>query len=258
MSTAVQDDDLLIIADDEQDDSNDTIEFSFDDDSASDTPTHTAETETPKVEETEVSSDIKLNLSAENTETDTQSLETSLLESSETESSDLWIDLMGSETPSLETDSWNQDVVETKDSADEEFTLNFGDEAIESVEETSEVEETQAATSDLGTLSLEDDSTAISGDDATWDDGSMNDILSATIAKLAARKTVIAGEKEAKLTHESEIKDQIKALQDEHTAIEAELTILDSESSNITANISKLENMKLDPVKDHNSKRAKK
>lgn len=164
---------------------------------------------------------------------------------------------MASETSSLETDSGGQDEVETQDSTNEGFTLNFGDEVSEAREESSVVE-AEDATSDLGGLSLEDDSTAVSGDDSSGDDGSMNDILSATIAKLEARKTVIAGEKEAKLTHESEIKDQIKALQDEHAEIEAELTTLDSESSNITANILKLENMKLDPVKDHNAKRAKK
>jgi len=233
MSTATtqQDDDLLIIADDESSDSNDTIEFSFDDDdSAADTLTESSEVETQKIEETEISSDIKLNLSQEDIKDESDLSQENTLDTTETE---------------------------TTSSAGEEFTLDFGDEVTETTEESVAVE-TEASISDLGSLSLEDDSSTTSGDDTSGNDGSMNDILSATIAKLEARKVLIAWEKEAKLTHELEIKDQIKALQDEHAVIEAELTILDSESSNITANISKLENMKLDPVKDHNSKRAKK
>jgi predicted nuclease with TOPRIM domain len=86
----------------------------------------------------------------------------------------------------------------------------------------------------------------------------MNDILSATIAQLAARQEVIATSKAGKASKEEEIKAQIKDLQAQLKELESEMSTLDSESDKITANIAELENMKLDPVKEHNVKRVKK
>jgi len=87
---------------------------------------------------------------------------------------------------------------------------------------------------------------------------SMNDILSATIAQLEARKNTISTEKAAKSTQEEELKKQIASLEKQVSELESEMTTLDMESDKIELNISDLEKMKLDPVKDHNAKRAKK
>jgi chromosome segregation ATPase len=89
-------------------------------------------------------------------------------------------------------------------------------------------------------------------------DSSMNDILSGTIAKLVARQEIIATDRSGKATKEEEIKVQIKDLQAQVKELEEEMSALDSESDKITANIAELENMKLDPVKQHNAKRVTK
>jgi len=52
------------------------------------------------------------------------------------------------------------------------------------------------------------------------------------------------------------MKTQIQELQEQVQVLEAEMKSLDAESEKITANISELEKMKLDPVKEHNAKRV--
>ena len=95
-----------------------------------------------------------------------------------------------------------------------------------------------------------------SGDDSTMQDDSMNDILAETILKLEARAQAIAGEKSEKLSQISDLEAKIQALQDEQADHKLEVKNLESESEKITANITKLEEMKLDPVKEHNAKRS--
>ena len=124
----------------------------------------------------------------------------------------------------------------------EDFSFDMG--------ETTDSQETEAVITDLE--QAEDQSTS------GGDDSSMNEILSATIAKLVARQEAIATDKTGKAQKEDELKAQIKNLQDQVTELEADMSELDSESNKITTNIQELEKMKLDPVKEHNNKRAKK
>jgi len=256
MSTATtqQDDDLLIIADDDH--SEDTIEFSFDEE----TPTNPAETETKAtVTDSDVSEQVKTEeivkeSSDTTTEVTSEVSEPTLDAASET--SDMSFDLF---EDNKEDEVRVEEVSEAPENQESDFSFDLGEEETSKKEEISiESSEIQEETMEISLGDTSGDDSAITDDSATWDDSSMNDILSATIAKLEARKSHIAESKESKLKHEDEIKAQIKALEDEHASIEAELSGLDSESDKIIANIKELENMKLDPVKDHNAKRAKK
>jgi len=266
MSTATtqQDDDLLIIADDDH--SEDTIEFSFDEPSVEATKEASkAVTETSEVS-IENTAEVESNISLETVQS-----ETSVLDSVEkvTEAeitpkeavSDDSFDLFEDNSAPREEASTEVKEEENTLSSDDtgDFSFDLGESEDASKQEVSTEDNTKEETMKI---SLWEDivEAAWSGDGSTasGDDSSMNDILSATIAKLEARKTHIAEAKTKKLKHEDEIKSQIKALEAEHASIEAELTGLDSESDKIVANITELENMKLDPVKDHNSKRAKK
>ena len=240
-ATATQDEDLLIITDDASEADTSDIDFSFDfwDDTE----------ETSVLEEAEVGE-------VGEPETDT-------------------LDILTQDV-SPEVSTPEEDVQQVEEATVSEENLDFGfdltedatEETAEIIEETSETP-TEEASLDLG-LTEEDVSVAtteVSEDSntemtmwggSTGDDSSMNDILSATIAKLAARKTTIASQKDTKLTHEDEIQSKIQELQNEHATIEQELARLDSESDKITKNIEELENMKLDPVKEHNAKRVAK
>ncbi len=264
---ATQDDDLLIIADDSSDSDSGDIDFSFDfgDENKDEEVNQKAETETATITQTEewTSLDQEVSIVAE------PDSESSILETEEVSSL-----IEVSEAPSEEVVSQEEVSTEAKTS---EEVLDFGlDLTSDEVSETPEVEEVSVEETntkeeisfDLGIsdettgdiqeeVSVEETGTATGGW-STWDDSSMNDILSATIAKLTARKASIASQKEEKLKHEDEIKAQITALQDEHAGIEQELTGLDSESNKITANIDELEGMKMDPVKEHNAKRVAK
>ena len=226
-ATATQDDDLLIITDDTQDSDSDEIDFSFD--FWDETQESTQEESIPEVEIQDTEKD-------ENKTTETSET-INLEDGSQEEAIDFGIDLTKDSNPEEEVSEIHEDVIEESNfdlwiSDDNEIDL-LGDADLWNEEESSST-----------------------GGWSTGDDGSMNDILSATIAKLAARKESIASDKVEKLKHEDEIKAQIQALENEHTSIEAELAGLDAESTKITANIAELEEMKLDPVKEHNAKRV--
>jgi len=74
--------------------------------------------------------------------------------------------------------------------------------------------------------------------------------------KLEARKEAIATDKSGKAAQEEDMKAKILELQEQVQELEAEMKALDAESEKITTNISELEKMKLDPVKEHNAKRV--
>lgn len=85
---------------------------------------------------------------------------------------------------------------------------------------------------------------------------SLNDILAATIAKLTLRAEIISTDSSGKSTQIASIQAQIKALEEQVSALEGEISLLSSESEKISKNIEALEEMKLDPVKEHNARRA--
>jgi len=252
MATATkQDDDLLIIADDDStSDSNNDIEFSFD--FGEDTPKKESASDT-QIEDSSISEESVVALEAE--EIKTPDLEIAADEkaeeitevvsevtpdiSAETDvesgSVDLWMSLDG-----LEEKVEESKIEENKET--EDFSFDMG--------ETTDSQETEAVITELE--QAENQSTS------GGNDSSMNDILAATIAKLASRKDAIATTKSGKAKKEEEIKVQIKDLQALVKELEDEMKALDTESDKITANISQLEDMKLDPVKEHNNKRVKK
>lgn len=83
----------------------------------------------------------------------------------------------------------------------------------------------------------------------------LNSILNGTIIKLSSRKKSIADTSAAKMKKVSELKTHIESLEAEVWIIEAEISSLWFESEKIDSNIAQLESMKLDPVKEHNSRR---
>ena len=85
---------------------------------------------------------------------------------------------------------------------------------------------------------------------------SLNDILTATIAKLALRAEAIANDSSEKSAQIASIQAQIKALEEQVSALQGEISLLSAESEKISKNIEALEEMKLDPVKEHNARRA--
>ncbi len=86
----------------------------------------------------------------------------------------------------------------------------------------------------------------------------LNSILSGTITKLNTRKKSIADDTDIKKKKASELKAQIESLESQVLIIESEITSLWLESEKIDSNITQLESMKLDPVKEHNSRRSAK
>lgn len=259
-------DDLLIISDDtSEDDTTDTIEFSFDEESSDTTNT--------VADESTSDSGVKIDLSDVTTEEasqesplvdtmkDTEDTVVAKEDTSDTATQtpaewniDLSFDLSPDATAEAEQDS--SIASEESPKTEETFSIDLD---TPTVEETPELGEEKTVSEDTAEISfMEAESSTSANDTSSWDDTSMNEILSGTIAKLESRKETIAKNKEDKKAHEAEIKDQIKALEDEHAAIEAELTTLANEDKKITANIAELEKMKLDPVKEHNEKRVKK
>jgi len=88
------------------------------------------------------------------------------------------------------------------------------------------------------------------------DKDDLNSILSETIAKLQSRKKTIWDTTEDKKKKATELWLQIKSLESQVSQIESEIASLWQESEKIDANISQLESMKLNPIKEHNSRRS--
>ncbi|MDA9128999.1 hypothetical protein N9J72_00800 [Candidatus Gracilibacteria bacterium] len=237
-ATATHDDDLLIISDDTGDSNSDEIDFSFDFGDETDTTEAVIEKEESSVQPEVKDEVIK-------TEPEVAKVE----ESIQTEEAlDFGLDFSEDTSSETQVDS----------------DINIQDESTEQAEETSfdlglvEEKGYTADTTETVEVSEENSTFTGSGGASTGDDSSMNEILSATIAKLSSRKTSIASQKETKLKQEDEIQSQIQKLQSDHETIEQELAGLDNEADKITKNIQELENMKLDPIKEHNAKRVAK
>jgi hypothetical protein len=253
MATATaQDDDLLIIADDSaSDDSSDDIEFSFDfgDDSVEKKetiPTEEVSTKTP----IETTDPLELHLDSVEEVSEIIDVTSEVTP----EATDTNINL-GINFDTSSEESKPEVVAEALEvPANEEFSFDLGEGSEIKEEEAVIMEETKT---EEAIPAVESVATA-EVNDSTGDDTSMNGILSATIAQLAAREDVIATDKSSKSQSKDEIQAQIKDLQAQVKELEADMASLDSESDKITANITELENMKLDPVKEHNSRRAKK
>lgn len=231
MATATaQDEDLLIIADDNEasNDSGD-IEFSFD------FGGDAHKKEEAKTEEV-ITSETKIE---------------TLPESDLGISFDMWEE-------KIEETKIEESKIETGEvKAEEDFSFDLGiaDASTDGIQKSEEkIEEKIEITDTVKSTQAEE----ITETSTTSDETSMNAILSGTIAKLQARQDVIANDKSGKTSKEEEIKAQIKELQAQVKDLEAEMKALDSESNKITANIAELENMKLDPVKEHNAKRVAK
>ena len=88
------------------------------------------------------------------------------------------------------------------------------------------------------------------------DKNDLNSILNETITKLQSRKKTIWDTTEDKKKKATELWLQIKSLESQVSQIESEIASLWQESEKIDANISQLESMKLNPIKEHNSRRS--
>ena len=252
MATAIaQDDDLLIIEDDSTvSEGNDNIEFSFDfgDEAPKKQEGTTSETLVTEKAVEAVDEIASPDLSALDMSLDLDIKEEISLESvaegvTEEASQEVSLDLGMNFDTEITDEGQEETGEETVGAAD--FSLDLS----ETTETIPVVEEVVAATE---TLEVSHDE-SVGGDDT-----SMNAILSGTIAKLSARQEAIASDKAGKTSKEEELKAQIKELQSQVKDLESEMKALDSESEKITANITELENMKLDPVKVHNAKRVAK
>ncbi len=264
MATATkQDDDLLIIADEESSsDSSGDIEFSFDfgeDTSTKESTTvssgTTSDTAELKTEDT-LESMPEVSIVEETPLSETASIsEVDLTSDVDTPEISLGMDDAATETPVVDTKP-------VENSVNEDFSFDLSESNIDTEVVSTSIEETtnnwkESILAEESVLVQETPKEVEVSIDAS-SEASMNDILSATIAKLAARQELIATSKAGKSTKEEEIKAQIKELQSQVSELEAEMKELDKESDKITANITELENMKLDPVKEHNSKRVTK
>ncbi len=218
-ATAKQDDDLLII-DDDTDTSSSEIEFSFD-------PTDEAKDEISSNE------DISVHLGTEKIADSTLSeLREDTMETEQESSINLGVDFQkDSEEKSPQNPS-----KELKNQ-EEDFSFDLG------------IWEKDTSTGEENTWT-EWKTLAIKSDE------SLNDIMSATITKLQKRQESIVSDISSKRDEETAIKEKIKKLQLQVKEIEADIAMLDTESRKITSNISDLEKMKLDPVKEHNAKRV--
>lgn len=248
--TATTDEDLLIISDDSA-----SEEVSLDDAaieiSLDDTPT----AETPAENVIDFGAEATQEVAVDDT---TQKEATP----TETESNDLSIDL-GSADLSID-DTVKEDsktpteteVEAPKTEAESDFSLDLGTTSSdETVAETpvAEPEKVQETTSfDLGA--------SVEAPAEVSADTGMNMILAETISKLEARQDAIASEKDGKSSQVTDLKAQIKKLQDEVALHEWEIEELSAESKKIATNVKSLEKMKLDEdvTKEHNSKRVPK
>lgn len=264
MATATQqDDDLLIIADDSSSDSSDDITFSFDITDEDDTKDVASEAQV-KSEDTS----IEINDVTPVVEDTTPVIEEVHIdmweEVSAAKEENTWIELETSEESSKEeTPKIEMSTPEVSESSDADFSLNLdlsaGD--AEVTQEEAPKAETLSEDFSLGLgweEVIQEVIPAQEGETQATSGESLNDILAGTIAKLEARKDVIAADKATKTQKEEDIKAQIKKLEEEYAELESEMKTLDSESEKIAANITQLEGMKLDPVKEHNAKRIAK
>lgn len=251
-ATAQHDDDLLIISDDSENDSSGEIEFSFD--SLWEEASQKAEVK--KEEKMDIISEDILEIdTATPDKTEVEAVEnTPVVESpviqDETEAS---IDLNFGDITSEETTITTPEV-----SNPEEVTEDFSFNVLDDTPEVSNPEEVVAEkqeTPKAVTVATPVPEVAMQEED--WAE-SLNDILGGTITKLKARKEVIKSQKSTKAKKEAEIKKEIENLQEQVVSLEWEIKALNQEDNKINSNISSLEQMKLNPVQQHNAKRISK
>jgi len=241
MSTATQqDDDLLIIEEDTSSDTaSDTIEFSFDteDDAFSSTDEIVIDVTDEKTQDTGVSEDSPVSVLEISPEIDTAT--------ATPEDMTISFEIPESASP---VEASSEKAEEIKVAEDFSFNLDMWSEASETIPETS-------VTSPIEEV-ISEPTSALPVETVSAQEESLNDILTATIVKLEARKEAIATDKSGKAAQEEDMKAKILELQEQVQELEAEMKALDAESEKITTNISELEKMKLDPVKEHNAKRV--
>lgn len=260
--TATKDEDLLIISDDSSlEDTNETIEISLeDDDSSSDILSSSDDIisfddvtfgeEAVQIEES-TASDIKVEETKEENSLPEVTLEQEVTQADtpSEDISDFSLDL-GTSEEVIDSEAKTETFPETASQTElQEDTLSFAEETSDSNKEPS---------MDLSSSTQETPSSEKALE--TSDSGTMNTILSETIAKLESRQQVIATEKDGKSSQVADLEAQIKKLQEEVELHKGEIEELDSESKKISTNISSLEKMKLDDsiTKEHNSKRVPK
>ena len=238
MSTVTQDEELLIIQD-ESDTSNNSLSFNID--FEDDTKASTSEDAT--------SSEVKSNIWTND------ALEIQLDDTSESELASQASNIKTEDTPtqeiqteeafeiSLWDDIWSQD--STSESSD--IKVEVDDDSSSDQSESFDI-----------LWSAEVSEVSDSVPEQTTSSENLNDILTATIAKLALRKEAIQTDTSSKQVKVQDLKTQIEKLENQVSEIEAEITSLWLESDKIDTNITQLENMKLDPVKEHNAKRVSK
>lgn len=274
MSTTTQDDDLLIIQDENEttednlsfnidlednkpevenesnnswkpadtDDSEDAFEIQLDDESGHETDIKNIDSveEESKVAETqpkEIASEESFEISLDDT-TDTVSKENSQKDDSQTISE--WV----------EEKNLTQDISIWIDNSDLDTTQNNKDTTIQkSAPSITSVNETNV---------LPDDSWKWNEWEEIHPQEDLNDILAWTIKKLSSRKKMIQDDTSSKQSKVKDLKAEIGNLETQVAEIEAEITSLWLESDKIDTNIKQLENMKLDPMKEHNAKRVSK
>lgn len=242
---ATQDEDLLIISDDTASDTDTSIEISLDD-------------TTPAIS---LDSEPIIDLDATEGSTDT---ETVSVEEDTTPTLDL-----GLMTPEVSTEEAAQDATETSEVSGAEtnnidlWSLDLGISDAEVSEETSlDTVEESSQTEGAEDISFGESiatASAVAATSVGWE-ATMNSILSETITKLESRQEEIVSEKDGKSTQVSDLKEQIKKLEEEVALHEWEIQELESEAKKISTNIKWLEKMKLDEdvAKEHNSKRVPK
>lgn len=195
-------------------------------------------------------------------------------ESNSTDESAVWDDIIDMDNTSaplsqeITWEEWENNgaiIEESKEKTqDSGFSIDLWDELI--VEETTDNNskdeksddksgDINNSESDIFSLDVEEKNTSTSLQDKNED---LNTILTGTIKKLQDRKKSIWDNTEAKKKKSSELRQQIEWLENEVSTIEAEIATLWLESDKIDINISQLESMKLDPVKEHNSRRTSK
>lgn len=242
---ATQDEDLLIISDDTASDTDTSIEISLDD-------------TTPAIS---LDSEPIIDLDATEGSTDTEAVS---VEEDTTPTLDL-----GLTTPEVLTEETVQNSTETPEVLETEtndvnlWSLDLGISDAEVSEETSwDTVEESSQTEGAEDISFGESIAAASAVAATsvgWE-ATMNSILSETITKLESRQEEIVSEKDGKSTQVSDLKEQIKKLEEEVALHEWEIQELESEAKKISTNIKWLEKMKLDEdvAKQHNSTRVPK
>lgn len=243
MSTATQEEDLLIIQD-ENDSSDESLNFNIDFEDEKKSPETVIEdiwdstTDDSNQEET-----FEIELEDDTTTTEKQEEDT--------------------------VDVQEQEVLEdsqAKDNTDEDFEISLDDESTQEDIIVPENEQWDLSENSLltdeGSLNIiESENDSIIQDTIEQDTSKvedLNDILAWTISKLTSRKKSIQDDTSSKQSKVEDLKEEIEKLENQVSEIEAQITALWLESDKIDSNISQLEDMKLDPVKEHNAKRVTK